>query len=172
MEYSVFGAWAETSERWGSVIDAPSSRNAERVFQLMAKEEGGTLWVCRAFSGRQEPKDTYTVFTDPRDPRNADIEEIELDTGDFLRDDPDWLVIGFAVPKGMTLAHPEFGRTAERHAEHVYAPSPLQAEEAATDFLEAKGADFIVCSVLEGRPPAADTYATFADPDVKAGEGK
>lgn len=172
MEYSLFGAWADSQERFAEVYDvAPMSPSmAESQAQAMAKREGGTLWVCRIFSGRQEPKDTYTLFTDPRDPRNADA-DVELDTPDFTRDSPGWEVIGFAVPKGMAMLHPEFGHTAERHAELIYAPSPLIAEDAARDRLAEKGADFIVCTVLDadGLPPAADTYATFADPDRKPG---
>jgi len=168
MKYSVFGCWAQTSERFAEIYDAPGPRSAEILAQQMARQEGGTLWVCRTFPGMQEPKDTYTLFTDPRDDRNAGAEDLELDTPDFLRDNPDWLVIGFAVPKGMGTGHPEFGHTAERHAGHVYAPSPLTAEDAARDMLAEKGADLIVCSVLEGCPAAADTYATFADPDARS----
>jgi len=168
MEYSVFGCWAQTSERFAEIYEASTAAHAEQLAVAQGKMQGGTLWVCRLFPGRQEPVDTYTLFTDPRDDRNAGAEDLELDTPDFLRDSPDWLVIGFAVPKGMGIGHPEFGHTAERHAEHMYAPSPLTAEDAARDMLAEKGADLIVCSVLEGCPAAADTYATFADPDVRS----
>lgn len=170
MEYSLFGAWAESGERFAQLYDV-LPRSAEILARHMAEQEGGTLWVCRIFPGHQKPADTYTLFTDPRDPRNADA-DVELDTPDFTRDNPSWIVAGFAVPKGMTLQHPEFGHTAERHAELICAPSPLAAEDAARDLLlTGKGADFIVCTVLDadGLPPAADTYATFADPDRRPG---
>lgn len=168
MEYSLFGAWAESQERFAQAYDEGLPGDIERGARNKGREQGGTLWVCRLFPGRQEPRDTYTRFTDPRDPGNADA-DVELDTEDFTRDNPAWMVCGFAVPKGMTMLHPEFGHTAERHAELVYAPSPLIAEDAASGRLAQKGADFIVCTVLDADdlPPAADTYATFADPDIR-----
>lgn len=166
-EFSLFGAWAETAERFADTFDGPDSRAVEASAQQMAAEAGGTLWVCRVFQGFHRPVDRYTKFIDPRDDRNLDDDEIELDVQDFLRDNPDWLVLGFALPKGMPLGHPEFGWTAERYAESVYAPSPLAAEDAARDRLAEKGADLLVCSVLPGSPAAADTYAHFADPSIR-----
>jgi hypothetical protein len=163
MEHSLFGAWAETAERFADVFDGSDSRAVEASAQQMAREAGGTLWVCRVFRDVHVPVDTYTKFIDPRDERNLEIEDIELDVPDFLHDHPQWLVLGFALPKGMPIGHPEFGWTAERYSESVYAPSPLTAEDAARSRLEDKGADFLVCSVLPDSPVAADTYAKFAD---------
>lgn len=165
MIYTVIGAW-ENGQRFGELFEATTARGAERRTKFAAAKGGGTLWVCRLFEGEQVLVDRYTFYTDPQDERNQDM-DTELDVPDFTRDNPDWLVCGFAVPEGITLEHPDFGRLAERHAENVNAPSPLIAEDAARGRIESKGGQLIVCSVLEGCPSAADSYAIFADPDVR-----
>lgn len=165
MIYTVIGAW-ENGQRFGELFEATTARGAERRTKFAAAKGGGTLWVCRLFEGEQVLADRYTFYVDPQDERNQDM-DTELDIPDYTRDSPDWLVCGFAVPKGVTPGHPDFGRLAERHAESVDAPSPLIAEDAARGRIEAKGGELIVCSVLEGCPPAVDGYATFADPEAR-----
>lgn len=56
--------------------------------------------------------------------------------------------------------------TKERYAEHVSALSPRQAEDLAQMTAKEKGGILWVCGVYEGKLSAADTYATFIDPDM------
>lgn len=163
--YTVYGCWEQTRERFEGVYQAGSPRAAENLAQMDAADKGGTLWIARVVAGQVAPVDTYTAYVDPQDARNADIGYLEPDTPDFADGDPEWTVFGFAVPKRTKDAAVPY--TAERYGDVVNATSPGAAEDVARDRLADKGGDLWVVTVLAGRIPAVDTYATFADPDVR-----
>lgn len=162
--YTVIGCWAQTRERYASTYGALTARSAETLAQIDAAEKGGTLWVCRIVPGEVEIADTYTAFVDPDDPRNADAEGLEADLPGF--GDPDWTVFGIAVPPGTPDR--DVARIGERYGDTVAAISAGAAEDVARDRLKDQGGVLMVCAVLEGKILAADTYASFVDPDVKA----
>jgi hypothetical protein len=58
--------------------------------------------------------------------------------------------------------------TKERYMEHVPAASARQAEDLAQMTARDKGGELWVCGVFEGKLIAADTYATWVDPDMTA----
>ena len=166
--FSVYGYWAGTRERFAGAYEALSARAAEDMAQAEAdaREKGGTLLVCRVVAGRIEPADTYTAFVDPRDPRNAEAEGLVPDVPDIAAGDPEWTVFGLAVPRGMRDR--DAGRRGERYGDLVSATSAGAAEDVARSRIADKGGELLVCTVLAGRVTAADNYATFADPDVRA----
>lgn len=164
--FSVIGCWGD-GERYAAVYSAPSARGAEDIAQMDARDKGGTLWVARVVAGQAEPADNYTAYIDPADSRNADVDGLEEDVPDFAAGDPEWTVIGLAVPKGTPLGDPHIGVTGERYADVVNATSAGAAEDVARSRLADKGGDLWVCTVLPGRVRAVDSYATFADPDAK-----
>lgn len=163
--FSVYGCWAETRERFAEVYDATSARTAEDMAQMDAQEKCGTLWVCRVVAGKVVPADTYTAFTDPQDPRNADADGLTPDIPDFTAGDPEWTVFGIAVPEGTSDAAVPY--TGERYGDIVSATSAGAAEDVARDRIADKSGQLRVCTVLAGRVPAADSYAWFVGPDVR-----
>jgi len=163
--YSVYGCWAETCERFAEVYQATSPRAAEDQAQADAEEKGGTLWVCRVVLGEIAPADGYTAFVDPDDPRNLDAEGLIPDMP-ALEGDPDWTVFGIAVPRGTPDGL--VWRTGERYGDVLAATSAGAAEDVARSRLADKDGDLWVCTVLAGQVAAADTYAVFVDPDVRA----
>ncbi|HZR50165.1 MAG TPA: hypothetical protein VFB06_11655 [Streptosporangiaceae bacterium] len=165
--FSVYGCWQETQERFAEVYRAGSARLAESLAQLDASDRGGTLLVARVVAGEVPAVDRYTLFTDPEDPRNQDAGGIEPDVPDLLRGlDPDWTVFGIALPPDARTG--DIGRTGERYGDWVNASSAKAAEDVARSRIADKGGWLWVCAVLEGSVRAADTYATFVNPDVKA----
>lgn len=162
--FSVYGCWNDR-ERFAEVYEAASPRAAEDQAQGLAREEGGTLWVARVVAGEVAPADGYTAFTDPDDDRNLDAEGLEPDMPN-LEGATDWTVFGLAVPRGT--ADGDIWRTAERYGDIIAATSPRAAEDVARARLADKGGDLWVCTVLAGAVRAVDSYATFADPDVRA----
>jgi hypothetical protein len=162
--YSVCGCWAETRERFAEVYRATSARAAEDLAQLDAADKGGTLWVCRVVPGEIAPADRYTAFVDPADPRNTGRDDLEADMP-ALDGDPEWTVFGIAVPAGCHGS--VVGWTGERYGDVINATSAGAAEDVARSRLADKDGELWVCTVLAGRVAAADTYATFVDPDVK-----
>ena len=164
--YTVFGFWAETRERYGQWFTATSPRAAEDMAQMTALEKGGTLLVCRVVAGEIPSADRYTAFVDPQDPRNDECDDLEPDVPDVTAVDPEWTVFGIAVPAGGRPV--VIARQGERYGDVVNATSPLAAEDVARSRLADRGGELMVCTVLAGRVAAADTYASFVNPDVQA----
>jgi hypothetical protein len=164
--FSVYGCWRETRERYAEVYRATGPRAAEDLAQMDATDKGGTLWLCRVVPGEVAPADTYTAFVDPNDERNRDRGDLEPDVPDLVAGDPEWTVFGIAVPKGCRDG--DVGWTGERYGDVINATSAGAAEDVARSRLADKGGELWVCTVLAGRVTAADTYASFVDPDVKA----
>lgn len=163
--FSVYGCWALTRERYAEVYRATSPRAAEDMAQMDAADKGGTLWVCRVVPGEVAPVDLYTAFVDPADPRNADYDGLVPDVADIPDGDPEWTVFGIAVPPGTPDG--PVGWTGERYGDVISATSAGAAEDVARDRLKDMGGELWVCTVLPGRVAAADTYATFVDPDAQ-----
>lgn len=161
--YSLYGFWAETRERFAEVYRAPSPRAAEDLAQMGANEKGGTLIVARLVEGEVAPVDKYTLFVDPNDPQNLDADSLEADMP-CLDGDPEWTVFGVAIPAG---GRPFDISRGERYGDVINATSALVAEDVARDRLKEKNGELLVCTVLEGRVAACDTYATFVNPDVQ-----
>jgi hypothetical protein len=135
---------------------------------MEANERGGVLRVARVVEGVRPPADRYTAYVDPQDPRNDVRDDLEPDVPDYTRGDPEWTVFGLAAPAGMRLDDPAMAWKGERYGDVVNAASPLAAEDVARDRIREKGGVLLVCATLDGREAACDTYAVFADPDVRA----
>ena len=61
-DFSVYGYWPHSAERWGEVFQATSARAAEDK----ARGEGGRLLVCAVFDGARQRADAlYAKFADP-----------------------------------------------------------------------------------------------------------
>jgi hypothetical protein len=163
--YSLYGFWAETRERFAEVYRAPSPRAAEDLAQMGANEKGGTLIVARLVAGEVAPVDNYTLFVDPYDPQNLDVEGLEMAMDD-LEGDPEWTVFGVAIPAG---GRPFDIQRGERYGDVINATNALAAEDVARDRLKDKDGELLVCTVLAGRVAACDTYAAFVNPDMKVG---
>lgn len=167
--FTVFGYWVQTSERWCDTFQAAGPRNAEDQAQMGAADLGGTLRVCRVAEGDLAAADKYTAYLDPADPRNEGRDDLEPDMPDStLGLDPYWTVFGLAVPEGCLPGSPEILLRGERYGDVVSAPSAGAAEDVARDRLHDRHGNLLVCAVVPGRVVAADAYATFADPDVRA----
>lgn len=167
--FTVFGYWAETSERWCDTFQAISARSAEDQAQLEAADLHGTLRVCRVAEGDLKAADKYTAYLDQNDPRNEDRDDLEPDMADVtLGTDPYWTVLGLAVPEGCQPGDPDIGTRGERYGDIVSASSAGAAEDVARDRLHDRHGTLLVCAVVPGQVRGADAYATFADPDVRA----
>lgn len=164
--YGLYGAWAETGERFADSFDATSSRSAEDLAQMTAREKGGTLLVCRLVAPPVVPADTYTAFVDPNDIRNADRDDLEADMP-CLEGDPEWTVFGIAASKGTIWGDHHLPLKGERYGDVVNATSAGAAEDVARARMADNGGVLFVCTVLPGRVPACDTYASFVNPDVQ-----
>ena len=165
--FSVAGAWQRTAERWLQTYQAATARTAEGLAQLQAADENDVLLVCRVLPGDVKAADRYTAFVDPDDPRNGDRTDLEPDVP-CLDGDPEWTVFGIAAPRGTVLGDPGLPRIGERYGDVINATSAGAAEDVARSRLADKDGALFVCCVLAGRVAAADTYATFVDPDVRA----
>ena len=167
--FTVFGYWAETSERWCDTFQATTARNAEDQAQLEAADAGGTLRVARVAEGDLAAADKYTAYLDPADPRNETRDDLEPDMPDFtLGMDPYWTVLGLAVPGDIRPGDSRVAAQGERYGDIVSAPSPGAAEDVARDRLHDRHGQLLVCAVVTGQVHPADGYATFADPDIRA----
>lgn len=162
--YSVYGCW-DDRERFAGAFEAGSPRGAENRAQLDAGDKGGTLWVCRVVVGEVPGADKYTAFVDPDDDRNLDAEGLEPDMPN-LDGASDWTVFGIVLTRGTP--DDEVWRAGERYGDLVTATSPRAAEDVARSRLADRGGELWVCTVLAGAVRAADTYAAFVDPDVRA----
>lgn len=171
--WSVYGCWPDTRERFAEVFYADSARAAEDQAQVLAREQGWrSLWVCRVVAGEVPAADGYTAYLDPEDPRNLDRDDLVPDMPELLGADPDWTVLGIALPASAPMAaftDRGMSCTGERYGDVVPASSPGAAEDVARSRVADKGGQLLVCAVLAGRHAGADTYAAFVGPDVRAG---
>lgn len=164
-DFSVYGYWAHTTERWGEVYQATSARAAEDLAQMYAQEQGAVLRVAGVFEGVLPSVDRYTLFVDPRDVRNLDAEGLDPDVPGL--EVVTWTVLGLAeAPRDHRWNERTGG---QRYCDHVMADSPLAAEDVAVDKARGEGGRLLVCAVFSGARQRADAlYAKFSDPDVRA----
>ncbi len=83
---------------------------------------------------------------------------VTMPAGMVADEDPLWTVAG-VLPA-----------TRRRHAAHVQAPTPRQAEDTLAAHVAALGERLWVAAVLPGQLPAADVYALYADDPDRGGE--
>lgn len=164
-EFSVYGYWPHSTERWGEVYQATSARAAEDLAQMYAAEQGATLRVAGVMEGAIPAVDRYTWYVDPRDVRNADEENVVPDVPEL--EISTWTVLGLLHdPKDQRWNERTGG---QRYCEHVLALSPLAAEDVAASKTADEGGRLLVCAVFTGTVQRADAlYAKFSNPDVEA----
>lgn len=162
-DFSVYGYWPHTMERWGEVFQATSARAAEDLAQMYAADQGAALRVAGVFEGIVPSVDRYTLYVDPRDVRNLDAEGLEVDTLEL--EAVTWTVLGLIEDPGDRRWNERTG--GQRFCDQILADSPLSAEDVAQDKARGEGGRLLVCAVFAGAKQRADAlYATFANPDV------
>lgn len=165
-DFSVYGYWAHTTERWGDVFNATSARAAEDLAQMYAAEQGAGLRVAGVFEGVLPSVDRYTKYVDARDVRNDDDEEIELDVPGL--EVVAWTVLGLVEDPHDRRWNERTG--GQRFCDHVLADSPLAAEDVAIDRARGEGGRLLVCAVFDGKVQRADAlYAKFSNVNVEVG---
>jgi hypothetical protein len=165
-DFSVYGYWVHSQERWGEVFQATSARAAEDLAQMYAADQGATLRVAGVFEGIDASVDRYTLYVDPRDVRNLDADDLEPDVPGL--EVVTWTVLGLIEAERDRHWNEKTG--GQRFCDHVMADSPLAAEDVAVDKARSEGGRLLVCAVFAGTRQRADAlYAKFADPDVLAG---
>lgn len=163
-DFSVYGYWPHTMERWGEVFQATSARAAEDLAQMYAHEQGATLRVAGVFEGVIASVDRYTLYVDPRDVRNLDAEGLDPDVPGLQNEA--WTVLGLIEAERDRRWNERTG--GQRFCDHVLADSPLSAEDVVEDKARSEGGRLLVCAVFDGTRQRADAlYAKFADPDVR-----
>lgn len=165
-DFSVYGYWIHSQERWGDVFQAMSARGAEDLAQMYAAEQGAVLRVAGVFEGVLPSADRYTKYVDARDVRNEDDEEVELDVPGL--EVVAWTVLGLVEDPHDRRWNERTG--GQRFCDHVLADSPLAAEDVAIDKARGEGGRLLVCAVFNGKVQRADAlYAKFSNPDVQVG---
>jgi hypothetical protein len=165
-DFSVYGYWPHSTERWGEVFQATSARAAEDLAQMYARDRGAALRVAGVFEGVIASVDRYTLYVDPRDVRNLDAEGLDPDVPG-LRNET-WTVLGL-IESLKDRRWNEHTGGGQRFCDHVLADSPLSAEDVAQDKARGEGGRLLVCAVFDGTRQRADAlYAKFANPDVRA----
>lgn len=163
-DFSVYGWWPHSQERWGDVLQATSARAAEDLAQMYAREQGAVLRVAGVFEGVPPSVDRYTLYVDPRDVRNLDAEDVEPDVSEL--EAATWTVLGLIEDQHDRRWNERTG--GQRFCDQILADSPLSAEDAAADKARGEGGRLLVCAVFGGARQRADAlYAKFADPDVR-----
>lgn len=163
-DFSVYGCWPHTQERWGDVFSATSARTAEDLAQMFAAEQGVALKVAGVLEGVVPSADRYTKYVDPRDVRNYDDEEVEADVP-HLEVVP-WTVLGLIEDPRDRHWNERTG--GQRFCDHILADSPLAAEDVAMDKVRGESGRLLVCAVFPGKVQRADvSYAQFSNPDVR-----
>lgn len=163
-DFSVYGYWPHSSERWGEVFQATSARAAEDLAQMYAADQGAALRVAGVFEGVVASVDRYTLYVDPRDVRNLDEE-------DLIPDVPEpkvatWTVLGLVEDPHDRRWNERTG--GQRFCDQILADSPLAAEDVAVDKARGERGRLLVCAVFGGARQRADAlYAKFSDPDVQ-----
>lgn len=163
-DFSVYGYWPHSGERWGEVYQATSARAAEDLAQMYAQEQGAVLRVAGVFEGVIASVDRYTLYVDPRDVRNLDAEGLDPDVPEL--EVVTWTVLGLVESKHDRRWNERTG--GQRFCDHVMADSSLSAEDVAVDKARGEGGRLLVCAVFTGARQRADAlYAKFGDPDVR-----
>lgn len=163
-DFSVYGYWPHSGERWGDVFQATSARAAEDLAQMYAAEQGAVLRVAGVFEGVLPSVDRYTLYVDSRDVRNLDEAGLEPNVPEL--ETATWTVLGLIESEHDHRWNERTGGS--RFCDHVMADSPLSAEDAAVDKARGEGGRLLVCAVFGGARQRADAlYAQFADPDVR-----
>lgn len=164
-DFSVYGYWPHTTERWGEVFQATSARAAEDLAQMYATEQGATLRVAGVFEGALPSADRYTLYVDARDVRNLDAVRLEPDVPGL--EVTAWTVLGLIEDPRDRRWNERTGGS--RFCDHILADSPLAAEDVAIDKARGEGGRLLVCAVFAGSVQRADAlYAKFSNPDVRA----
>lgn len=164
-DFSVYGYWPHSGERWGDVFQATSARAAEDLAQMYAAEQGAVLRVAGVFEGVLPSVDRYTLYVDSRDVRNLDADGLEPDVPEL--EIVTWTVLGLIESEHDRRWNERTGGS--RFCDHIMADSPLSAEDVAVDKARSEGGRLLVCAVFTGARQRADAlYAKFADPDVRA----
>ena len=164
--YTVFGYWADSDERFGEVFEADSADHAERLMRRRSADEGGGFRTAATLRGRHAAVDTYTAFTDPEDPRNAErelepvIEELEI---------TEYTVLGLVLSTRRRDEDWNERTGGQRVLLHEMALSPRIAEDLAAGRVREQDEHMclVVCAVLQGRKERAESFA-FADVDEPA----
>lgn len=164
-DFSVYGWWPHSCERWGEVFQATSARAAEDLAQMYAVDQGAVLQVAGVFEGILASVDRYTLYVDPRDVRNLDDEGLEPDVPGL--EVVTWTVLGLIEAEHDRRWNERTG--GQRFCDQILADSPLAAEDVAQDKARSEGGKLLVCAVFTGAWQRADAlYAKFANPDVRA----
>lgn len=165
-DFTVFGWWADSDERYGELVSAGSARAAEEQMRAYAREEGGEFRAAATLLGEFQSADTYTGFVDPDDERNLDrcglraAAEADLPV--------DWTVIGLVESTKHGDADWNSYTGGERYLEHVMATSPRYAEDVAAAQVRERGElRLVVCAVLEGVRNRCESLP-FSNPDERA----
>lgn len=162
--WSVFGYWADSLERYGEVYYAPTPRAAEDLLQHDAAANGRRFHVAGVLSGQVPTVDRYTLFVDPRDPRNDQADALEMDSDEL--EVTTFSVLGLIRQPGGGAWNARTG--GQRFLERVEALSPLAAEDVARSRARDQHGELLVCAVFHGPVQRADAaYAYFADPDLQ-----
>jgi len=163
-DFSVYGYWPHTQERWGEVFQATSARAAEDLAQMYAADQGAVLRVAGVFEGIHASADRYSLYVDPRDVRNLDTEDLEPDVPGL--EVVTWTVLGLIEDPHDSRWNEKTG--GQRYCDRVMADSPLAAEDVAVDKVRGEDGRLLVCAVFTGRVQRADAlYAKFSIPDVQ-----
>lgn len=164
-DFSVYGYWPHSSERWGEVFQATSARAAEDLAQMFADEQGAVLRVAGVFEGILASVDRYTLYVDPRDVRNLDAEDLEPNAPEL--EITAWTVLGLVEDPHDHRWNERTG--GQRFCDQIFADSPLAAEDVAVDKARGEHGRLLVCAVFAGGRQRADVlYAQFANPDVRS----
>lgn len=162
--FSVYGMWPHSMERWGAVFQATSARAAEDLAQMYAAEQGAVLRAAGVFEGVLPAVDRYTLYVDPRDVRNLDAEDLIPDVPELQV--ATWTVLGLIEAEHDRRWNERTG--GQRFCDQILADSPLSAEDVAVDKARGEGGRLLVCAVFGGARQRADAlYAKFANPDVE-----
>lgn len=163
-DFSVYGYWPHSGERWGEVFQATSACTAEDLAQMYAADQGAALRVAGVFEGVIASVDRYTLYVDPRDVRNLDTEDLEPNVPEL--EVVTWTVLGLIESEHDHRWNERTG--GQRSCDYIMADSPLAAEDVAVDKARGEGGRLLVCAVFTGARQRADAlYAKFSDPDVQ-----
>lgn len=164
-EFTLYGYWPATLERFANTFDGETAREAERAAQRYAAEEcQDELRVCGLVEGGVYNVALHTLFIDPNDERNIGADGIVFDTPGLQA--VEYSVLGVLFdPKDKRWNETTGGR---RWLQHVMADSPGAAEDVARDMATEKRGDLWVCAVLDGWKTRADRYAQFVNPEARA----
>ena len=161
-EYTVFGYWQDSGERFGEVFEAVSPEQAERLMRRRSEDEGGGFRAAATLRGRHAAADTYTAFVDLEDPRNLErglepaVDELEL---------TEYTVLGLTLSTRRRDKDWNENTGGQRVLFHELALSARIAEDvAAARVHDEEHFRLVVCAVLAGHRERAESYP-FSDLD-------